>query len=75
MQLVNSKGEMTEETDYAGMFVKKADPLILKDMEKDGRLFDAPKFEHSYPHCWRCDTPLIYCFRHSADARRNIPRY
>ena len=74
VQLVNSKGEMTEETDYAGMFVKKADPLILKDMEKDGRLFDAPKFEHSYPHCWRCDTPLIYYARESWYIRETAVR-
>ena len=56
---------MTKETSYAGLFVKKADPLVLKDLEKKGLLFDAPKFEHSYPHCWRCDTPLIYYARES----------
>ena len=65
VQLVNSKGEMSEETPYAGMFCKKADPVILKDLETKGLLFDAPKFEHSYPHCWRCDTPLIYYARES----------
>ncbi len=65
VQLVNGKGEMTEETDYAGVFVKKADPMILTDLEKKGLLFDAPKFEHDYPHCWRCDTPLIYYARES----------
>ena len=65
VQLVNSKGEMTEETPYAGVFCKKADPMILKDLEDKGLLFDAPKFEHSYPHCWRCDTPLIYYARES----------
>ena len=65
VQLVNGKGEMSEETDYAGVFVKKADPLVLKDLEKKGLLFDAPKFEHEYPHCWRCDTPLIYYARES----------
>ena len=59
VQLVNGKGELTEETAYAGVFVKKADPMILKDLEAKGLLFDAPKFEHDYPHCWRCDTP---CF-------------
>ncbi len=65
VQFVDGKGEMTEETDYAGVFCKKADPMILTDLEKKGLLFDAPKFEHSYPHCWRCDTPLIYYARES----------
>ena len=62
---MDGKGEMTKETSYAGLFVKKADPLVLADLEKKGLLFDAPKFEHSYPHCWRCDTPLIYYARES----------
>ena len=65
VQLVNGKGEMTEETPYAGVFVKKADPMVLKDLDEKGLLFDAPKFEHEYPHCWRCDTPLIYYARES----------
>ncbi|MCM1037722.1 MAG: isoleucine--tRNA ligase [Ruminococcus sp.] len=65
VQFVNGKGEMTEETAYAGLFVKKADPEILKDLDKEGKLFDAPKFEHDYPFCWRCDTPLIYYARES----------
>ncbi len=65
VQLVNEKGEMTENTPYAGVFVKKADPMILQDLEDKGLLFDAPKFEHDYPHCWRCDTPLIYYARES----------
>lgn len=65
VQLVDSKGEMTKETPYAGVFCKKADPMVLKDLEEKGLLFDAPKFEHSYPHCWRCDTPLIYYARES----------
>ena len=65
VQFVNGKGEMTEETDYAGMFVKDADPQILKDLDAKGLLFDAPKFEHDYPFCWRCDTPLIYYARES----------
>ena len=65
VQLVNGKGELTEETSYAGVFVKKADPMVLKDLEEKGLLFDAPKFEHDYPHCWRCDTPLIYYARES----------
>ncbi len=65
VQLVNGKGELTEDTPYAGVFVKKADPIILKDLESEGKLFDAPKFEHDYPHCWRCDTPLIYYARES----------
>ncbi|MBO5372924.1 MAG: isoleucine--tRNA ligase, partial [Lachnospiraceae bacterium] len=65
VQLVNGKGELTEETKYAGVFVKKADPLVLQDLEDKGLLFDVPKFEHEYPHCWRCDTPLIYYARES----------
>ena len=63
VQLVDSKGNMTEDTPFAGVFVKKADPLVLDDLHRRGLLFDAPKFEHSYPHCWRCDTPLIYYAR------------
>ena len=65
VQFVDGKGELTKETPYAGLFVKKADPEVLKDLEKSGNLFDAPKFEHEYPHCWRCDTPLIYYARES----------
>ncbi len=65
VQLVNSKGEMTKETKWEGVFVKKADPLVLKDLKENGKLFAAPTFEHSYPHCWRCDTPLIYYARES----------
>jgi len=65
VQFVDGKGEMTEETPYAGTFVKDADPLVLKDLEAKGLLFDAPKFEHDYPFCWRCDTPLIYYARES----------
>ena len=56
---------MTKETKWAGTFCKKADPLVLKDLEERGLLFSAPVFEHSYPHCWRCDTPLIYYARES----------
>ncbi|MCI6732170.1 MAG: isoleucine--tRNA ligase [Lachnospiraceae bacterium] len=65
VQMVDGKGEMTAETPYAGKFVKDADPLILADLDKEGKLFDAPKFEHDYPFCWRCDTPLIYYARDS----------
>ena len=65
VQLVDEKGEMGETTPFAGLFVKKADPEVLKDLDGRGLLFDAPKFEHSYPHCWRCDTPLIYYARES----------
>ena len=65
VQLVDSKGEMTKEAKWAGTFCKKADPLVLKDLEERGLLFSAPVFEHSYPHCWRCDTPLIYYARES----------
>ena len=63
IQFVDGKGEMTADTPYAGIFVKKADPIILTDLEKEGKLFSAPKFEHEYPHCWRCNTPLIYYAR------------
>ena len=63
VQLVDAKGEMTEETPWKGVFCKKADKEILKDLEMRGLLFSAPVFEHSYPHCWRCDTPLIYYAR------------
>lgn len=65
VQFVDDKGNMTEETPFGGLFVKKADPEVLKDLDKRGLLFDAPKFEHDYPHCWRCDTPLIYYARES----------
>lgn len=65
VQFVNGKGELTEDTPYAGKFVKDADPIVLKDLDKKGLLFDAPKFEHDYPFCWRCDTPLIYYARES----------
>ena len=60
IQFVDTKGNMTAETPYAGTFVKDADPLVLKDLDREDKLFSAPKFEHSYPFCWRCDTPLIY---------------
>ena len=65
VQFVDGKGEMTAETPYGGIFVKKADPQVIKDLDSEGKLFDAPKFEHDYPHCWRCDTPLIYYARES----------
>ncbi len=65
VQLVDGKGNMTEDTPFAGLFVKKADPEVLKDLDARELLFDAPKFEHSYPHCWRCGTPLIYYARES----------
>ena len=79
LQFVNGKGEMTEETPYAGIFVKKADPIILTDLDKDGKLFADPKFEHDYPHCWRCNTPLIYYARDTwfikmTDVRDNLIR-
>lgn len=65
VQFVDGNGELTAETPYAGMFVKDADPEVLKDLDKEGKLFAAPKFEHDYPFCWRCDTPLIYYARES----------
>ncbi len=63
VQFVDGKGNMTEETPFAGLFVKDADPEVLKDLDKSGKLFSAPKFEHDYPHCWRCNSPLIYYAR------------
>ena len=79
VQFVDGKGNLTEETPYAGIFVKKADPLVLKDLDEKGLLFDAPKFEHDYPYCWRCDTPLIYYARESwfikmTDVREDLIR-
>ena len=65
VQFVTEKGEMSTETPFAGLFVKKEDPEVLKDLDAKGQLFAAPKFEHDYPHCWRCDTPLIYYARES----------
>ncbi len=65
VQMVDAKGEMNGDTPWAGTFVKKADPIILKELDERGLLFAAPVFEHSYPHCWRCDTPLIYYARES----------
>ena len=65
VQMVDSKGEMCGGTPWDGVFVKKADPMVLKDLDERGLLFAAPKFEHSYPFCWRCDTPLIYYARSS----------
>ncbi len=77
LQLVDSKGEMTEETPWAGMFCKDADKEVFKALEEKGLLFAALPFEHSYPHCWRCDTPLIYYARESwfikmTDVRDNL---
>ena len=65
VQLVDAQGNLTKETKWEGIFVKDADKLVLKDLEESGKLFDAPVFEHSYPHCWRCNTPLIYYARES----------
>jgi isoleucyl-tRNA synthetase len=65
LQFVDGKGNLTKETPYAGVFVKKADPMVLKDLAERRNCFAAPKFEHEYPHCWRCDTPLIYYARES----------
>ncbi len=74
VQFVNGKGELTEETPFAGLFVKKADPEVLKDLDARNQLYDAPKFEHEYPHCWRCDTPLIYYARESWYIRETAVR-
>ncbi len=65
VQLVDAQGNMTDDTPFGGLFVKKADPLVLQELEERGQLFDAPKFEHDYPFCWRCDTPLLYYARES----------
>ncbi|MBO5789798.1 MAG: isoleucine--tRNA ligase, partial [Clostridia bacterium] len=66
VQLVDNKGCMTENTGkFAGLFVNAADPVVLEDLKERGLLFSAPNFEHEYPHCWRCDTPLIYYARDS----------
>ncbi len=65
VQFVTGQGLLSDETPYAGVFVKKADPMVIADLDAEGKLFDAPKFEHEYPHCWRCDTPLIYYARES----------
>ena len=65
VQFVDGKGNLTPDTPYGGIFVKKADPIILEDLKNSGKLYEAPKFEHEYPHCWRCDTPLIYYARES----------
>ena len=77
VQFVDGKGEMTAETPYAGVFVKKADPMVLTDLQNEGKLFADPKFEHEYPHCWRCNTPLIYYARDTwfikmTDMRENL---
>ncbi len=65
VQLVDSKGEMTAETEWAGVFCKDADKLVLRALKERGKLYSAPEFVHSYPHCWRCSTPLIYYARDS----------
>ena len=65
VQFVDGKGELTDDTPFGGLFVKNADPEVLKNLDARNQLFDAPKFEHDYPHCWRCDTPLIYYARES----------
>ena len=79
VQFVDGKGEMSAETPYAGVFVKKADPMVLTDLSNEGKLFADPKFEHEYPHCWRCNTPLIYYARDTwfikmTDVRDNLIR-
>ncbi|AYA99299.1 isoleucine--tRNA ligase [Lachnoanaerobaculum umeaense] len=65
LQFVDAQGNLTKETKWEGVFVKDADKLVLRDLDENGKLFDAPVFEHSYPHCWRCNTPLIYYARES----------
>ena len=70
VQLVDAKGDMTKETPYAGVFVKKADPMVLKDLKEKGLLFEAPAFEHSYPFCWRCSTHRLSTMRESPGSSR-----
>ena len=74
LQMVDENGMMTKETKWAGhSCIKRVDlegengvsPEVIKDLKERGLLFSAPNFEHSYPHCWRCDTPLIYYARES----------
>jgi len=66
IQYVNEQGLMTKETKFlAGKFVKDADKLVIEDLENRNLLFKSVRFEHSYPFCWRCDTPLIYYARNS----------
>ena len=65
IQLVNTSGHMCGGTPFDGLFVKDADPKIIEAMEANGTLFAAPRFTHSYPYCWRCNTPLIYYARES----------
>ncbi len=60
LQFVNSKGEMTDETLWPKTFCKDADELIMRDLRERGLLFKILNFEHSYPFCWRCHTPLLY---------------
>ena len=63
VNLVDAQGKFVPETDWAGVFVKDADPMILKDLKERGLLFAAVPFAHDYPFCWRCDTPLLYYAR------------
>ena len=65
VQLVSPKGELTGGTPWDGIFVKKADKPIIEDLRSRGRLLKELPYEHSYPFCWRCDTPLIYYARES----------
>ncbi len=66
VQMVNERGRFIDAaTDYAGMFVKDADRLIIGQLKEEGKLFKEELFEHSYPFCWRCDTPLLYYARSS----------
>ena len=76
VQMVDDKGVMLPETPFGGMRCKptqaemdrgaiSADPEVIKELSSRKLLYDAPKFEHEYPHCWRCDTPLIYYARES----------
>ena len=63
VQMVDPEGKMCGGTPWDGLFVKDADHKIIETLEAEGKLYDEPEFEHSYPFCWRCDTPLLYYAR------------
>ncbi len=66
LQLVDKSGNMTPEvTDFAGKFVKEADPEIIDNLKRRGLLYKRETITHNYPHCWRCKTPLLYYARAS----------
>ncbi|MGI5888156.1 MAG: isoleucine--tRNA ligase [Oscillospiraceae bacterium] len=74
VQLVDKKGNLTEDTEFPGVFVKDADKLVIKWLDDKGLLFSAPEFTHDYPFCWRCGTPLLYYARESWFIRMSAVR-